>query len=214
MYPLVKKLLIADDHPLIRRALHMLIANELKITDIKEVATYNELLEQLKKENYSHLILDLILSDVNSASEFSQLRKDYPGLAILIYSMHSEEIYGPHLRKLGARCYLNKQSSDEEVIRCLKEFFTGKKCNYIPGTGKPDEMKMMDENPFSVLSQRELEVLQYLLQGNSVKEISSSLNLGATTVATFKTRIFEKLKVRNILELNQLANLYHAGFYR
>jgi two-component system invasion response regulator UvrY len=121
--------------------------------------------------------------------------------------MHPIEVYGPHLIKLGARGYLNKQSTDQEVIDCLKAFFTGKRCKgelvYRLKETSPDTT-----NPFISLSQRELEVLPYLLQGLTVKEIAANLDLKANTVATFKTRIFEKLKVKNILELNQLASLY------
>jgi two-component system invasion response regulator UvrY len=207
MYPLVRKIIIADDHPLIRRGLRMVIKNELGLSNITEVDNYNELLNELSREQYSHLILDLTLADINSAEKFGALHKQFPALAVLIYSMHPIEVYGPHLIKLGARGYLNKQSTDQEVIDCLKAFFTGKRCKgelvYRLKETSPDTT-----NPFISLSQRELEVLPYLLQGLTIKEIAANLDLKANTVATFKTRIFEKLKVKNILELNQLASLY------
>jgi two-component system, NarL family, invasion response regulator UvrY len=206
MYPLVKKLIIADDHPLTRRGLRMLITNELKIMDITEVNNFNNLLKELESGEYSHLVLDLILSDVNSAEKFVQLRKKYPGLAILIYSMQPKEVYGPHLLRLGARAFLNKQSPDEKVICCLKSFFQGKKCK--DSSMDKEEETIEDGNPFRTLSQRELEVLPHLLQGNGVKEIAGIMQLKPNTVATFKTRIFEKLAVKNLVELNQLASLY------
>ncbi|MGE5521397.1 MAG: response regulator transcription factor [Candidatus Dadabacteria bacterium] len=209
MYPLVKKILIADDHPLIRRALKMLITHELQITSIVEVDNYNALLLELTQERYTHLILDIMLSDTNSAEQFAALRKQFPGLAVMVYSMHPEEVYGSHLIKLGARCYLNKQTSDEELVKCLKDFFSGKKC--VSATLNNVVTENM-ENPFSSLSQRELEVLQFLLTGNGIKEIAAIMDLRANTVATFKARIFEKLHVKNILELSQLAGIYHITY--
>jgi two-component system, NarL family, invasion response regulator UvrY len=214
MYPLVKKIIIADDHPLIRRGLKMLINNELNLYDVTEVDNFHDLLRQLSVTDYSHLILDLTLADVNSAEKFSLLHKQYPAVAILIYSMHPMEVYGPHLIKLGARGYLNKQSTDDEVINCLKAFFTGKKCKgeMIYEKDTPKQEVESDQNPFSSLSQRELDVLPYLLNGNSIKEIASALQLKPNTVATFKTRILEKLKVKNVFELNKLASLYQFSF--
>lgn len=201
MYPLVRKILIADDHPLLRRALRQLITAEFRITNISEAASFSDVLRELEKEEFSHLILDLVLDDVNSAEKFIELHRNYPGLAVLIYSMHPADLHAGRFLKAGARGYLSKSSGSEEVIATLELFFTGKRC-------KP---QVAEENtsPFQQLSARELEVLPHLLNGRGIKETAVILGLKPNTVATFKARIFSKLEVNNLIELNQLTTFYH-----
>ena len=138
----------------------------------------------------------------------------YPQLDILIYSMSNEDIYGKRLLQMGAKGFLNKNADEEEVIRALQIFLSGQ--NYISNrlnnlliNALRSAKSKTNENPFTGLSNREVEVTHHLLIGKGVKEISGQMNLHANTVVTYKNRVFEKLSIHNLVELSNLAKAYN-----
>ena len=150
------------------------------------------------------------LADGNLLEIFQEIKQQNPHLPILIYSMSPEDIFAKRLNNLGASGYLNKQSSEEEVVKAMELFFTGRK--YV--SQKYFDMqhsatKGKSDNPFSNLSERETEVLLLLLKGKSVKEIASYFDLKSNTVATFKARIFDKIGVNNLMDLQNSARAYN-----
>ncbi len=203
-------LLIADDHVIIRRGLKFLLETHFGKIKITETDSTKGIQSTLKHTAFTHLILDMQLTDGNILEIFGEIHQKYPTLPVMIYSMSPEDIFGKRMLQLGAAGYLNKQCSEDEVIRAMELFFSGRKYISQNLTNQlSNENSKKKENPFENLSEREMEVLLLLLQGKGVKEIASRLDLKSNTVATFKARIFDKIGVNNIIDLQNSARLYN-----
>ncbi len=202
---MVPKILIADDHSMIRKGLKLNIQLNMGYTDIEEVATCSDLMKELVKKKYTHLILDIILSDGSTLEVIPNIRRVYPDLHILVFSMQPAEIYGEALKQYGIKHYLPKSVGDEEIVHTLQKFLL----NEAPV--RRTNIQHQD-NPFTTLAPRELEVLHYILKGNGTKEIAETLNLKMNTVSTIKTRIYDKTNAGNIKELMELATLYNVNY--
>ena len=198
-------ILIADDHSMIRKGLKLHIQLSLGYADIGEVATCNDLMKELVKKRFTHLILDLILSDGSTLEVIPNIRRVYPELQLLVFSMQPAEIYGEALKQYGIHYYLSKSVGDEEIIQVLQKFLQ----NEVPV--RKNNIQHAD-NPFTTLAPRELEILHYVLKGIGTKEIAETLNLKMNTVSTIKTRIYEKTNAGNIKELIELATLYNVNY--
>lgn len=203
-----KLILLADDHVIIRRGMKVLMDNFFRQEQILEADTTQQILTILKENPITHMILDMQLQDANVIEILPQLKALYPTIPILIYTMSSEDIFGSRMLQLGATGFLSKQSDEQEVFKALDLFFQGKP--YISNHLQEimNQSKQTHSNPLMSLSERELSVLNRLLKGETVKEISNQLDLKATTVATYKARIFEKLSVSNIIDLRNMVELY------
>jgi two-component system, NarL family, invasion response regulator UvrY len=199
------KILIADDHSMIRKGLKLDIKFNLGYDDIEEVSTCHELMKVLVKKKFTHLILDIILSDGSTLEVIPNIRRVYSDLSILIFSMQPAEIYGEALKQYGINYYMSKTVGEEEMATMLRKFLN----NETPVKRKTSPAK---DNPFKSLAPRELEVMHYLLRGSGTKEIAEILNLKMNTVSTMKTRIFEKTCISNVIELRALASLYNVNF--
>ncbi len=200
------QILLADDHSMIRKGLKLYLQLDLGYTNLTEVSSCGELMKELVKKKYTHLVLDIILSDGSTLEVIPNIRRVYPDLHILIFSMQPEEIYGEALKQYGIRYYLSKSAGEEEILRLLRLFiqneFPVKKQNGISVEG----------NPFTTLAPRELEILHYVLKGIGTKEIAETLNLRMSTISTLKNRIYEKTNAANIKELMELATLYNVNY--
>lgn len=199
------KILIADDHSMIRKGLKLHMQLTLGYTDIHEVATCNDLMKELVKNKYTHLVLDIILSDGSTLEVIPNIRRVYPDLRILIFSMQPAEIYGEALKQYGINHYMSKTIGEEEMIQVLKKFLQNEE------PVRRNNIQHHD-NPFTALAPRELEILHYILKGIGTKEIADNLNLKMNTISTIKTRIFEKTTAGNIKELMELATLYNVNY--
>lgn len=206
------RILIADDHSIIRVGMKFILESQFINFTVDEVENCRELNMRLEEQPYTHLILDLQLQDCNVMNIFSDLKSRFPELLILIYSMSPEEIFGKRLMQMGATGFLSKQSDENEVIKALNLFLLGRtftsdklKQQLLQESGRTGE----SHHPFDDLSERELAVLNNLLSGKGVKEIASQLNIKSTTVATYKARIFDKIGVNNLIELQNIARIYH-----
>lgn len=207
-----RTILIADDHAIIRLGLKFMLDSQFSAFQADEVEDCKSLFEFLSRKNYSHLILDLQMQDCNSMNIFSQLRSQYPDLKILIYSMSPEEMFAKRLLRMGANGFLSKQSSESEVHKALDLFLLGRGYaseRLLEEIRKDQASTVTEQNPFDELSEREMLVVNNLLIGKGVKEIAGQLNLKSTTVATYKARIFDKLGVNNLVDLRNVAHLYH-----
>ncbi len=198
-------ILIADDHSMIRKGLKLYMQLNLGYTDIEEAGNCSELMHALIKRKYSHLVLDIILSDGSTLEIIPNIRKLYPNLKILIFSMQPSEVYGEALKQYGITNYLSKSVGEEEIIQTLQLFLH----NEVPARKAP---LVQQENPFSTLAPRELEVLHYVLKGVGTKNIADTLNLKMNTISTIKNRIFEKTTAGNLRELIELATLYNVNY--
>lgn len=199
-------ILIADDHSMIRKGMKLYMQTNLGYQEVKEAATCADLMKELVRQRYTHLVLDLILSDGSALEVIPNIRRVYPDLQILIFSMQPAEVYGEALKQYGIRYYLSKSSGEEEMLQTIRRFVE----NEMPA--RNDHYLSSQENPFSHLAPRELEILHYVLKGLGTKEIADALNLKMSTISTLKTRIFEKTSAGNIKELLELATLYNVNY--
>jgi two-component system, NarL family, invasion response regulator UvrY len=199
------KILIADDHSMIRKGLKLHMQLTLGFTDLHEVGTCSALMTELIKNKYTHLILDIILSDGSTLEVIPNIRRVYPDLRILIFSMQPAEIYGEALKQYGIHHYMSKSVGEEEMVHILQKFMHNEE------PVRQNNIHQHD-NPFTSLAPRELEILHYVLKGIGTKDIADTLNLKMNTISTIKTRIFEKTTAGNVKELMELATLYNVNY--
>ena len=205
----MNKVLFAEDHSIVIRGMKILFETEFNTYSLDIVNNTSDLMNYLKKNVYHVAIVDLQLEDADTLHLITDIRNLYPDLNILIFSGNPEELYAQKLYNQGVRGYLSKQATDAEIIYALHQLFEGK--TYMSETFKNFLLRSRDpanESPFSKLSQREMEVLNLMMQGKRSSEICRELNLQASTVATYKAKLFTKLGVNNVLELKQLVSNY------
>lgn len=208
--PVTHHILIADDHAIIRRGLKFILDAHFSGCYINEADSIKDVKNLLSAFAFSHIIFDMQMLDDNIIEHLPEIRKQYPNIPILIYTMSPEEIYGKRMLDMGATGFLSKLSSEAEVIEALDLFLNGK--TYISPQLKEriskDEIKFKSESPIDSLSDRELIVMNHILKGTGVKEISIKLDLKPTTVATYKARIFNKLGVSNVMDMRNILEVY------
>jgi DNA-binding NarL/FixJ family response regulator len=209
---LKRKILLADDHVIIRRGLKVLIDNYFGESEWIETDNTKNLIELLKTNNFTHLVFDMQLYDNNIINILAQVKELKPKIPILIYTMSSEDIFGPRMHNFGISAFVSKQSSEEEVIKAFHQFLDNKVyfSEHLQDIlNNKSNLFKSHKNPLNILSDREFTVLGYLLRGESIKDISDKLDLKPTTIATYKGRIFDKLNVHNIIDLRNIAEFYN-----
>lgn len=198
------KILIADDHSIVKMGLTAIL-NKMGAKQIDTVSNISELKEVLKRNVYTHLVLDIIMPDGNSIELIEHINTTQPKLSILVHSMQPVEVYGKIASKFNIHSYLHKGASETEINYQLELFVKNQPLQI---------KKKLDEtiNPFSTLAVRELEILHYLLNGHRTKEIAASLGLKMNTVSTIKSNIFEKVKADSFTHLLQLAHVHQISY--
>ena len=203
--------LIADDHVIVRRGLRNLLNDRFHASDITEVATCKELMASLEERSYTMLLLDLQLTDGSTLDHLEKICSDHPGMKVLVYTMRSEQVYAQRVLALGGSGYLSKESSEEEVVRAIKHVLNGK--DYVSSSVEDHMLEIVKydngtTNPLNMLSDREIGVMEELLAGLGVKDIAVRLGVQPTTVATYKARLFDKLGITNVLDLQRLVTAH------
>lgn len=206
------RIVVADDHGIVRMGLIQTIKRLMPDAVITEVEDYKSLYKVIQNET-----LDLAITDVNMPNGTVQDAIDYikihkPELRILIFSSQDEEMYGMRYLKMGAGGYLSKQSSTAEIEAALTAMLT--KGRYV--SDKVKEAMFLESltgaaktSPFEALSDRELQIANKLAEGLPLKEISNQLNLHSSTISTYKNRLFEKLQIRSVPELVEILRIYN-----
>jgi two-component system, NarL family, invasion response regulator UvrY len=201
--------LLADDHTIIREGFKIYIKNILPHSIIEEAYDGDSVFEKIKHNNYSLIILDINMPDTDSFSLVSNILAFKPESKILIFSMNPEEMYGKKLLSLGVLGYLNKAAFTDEIKQAIENVINNKRY-FSPSLSQAlaegtSGKNPANQNPFDLLSRRELEITKRLLKGETMPEIGSFLYLDTSTVGTDKERIFEKLHCKDIVEMNELA---------
>jgi len=197
------KLLIADDHPVVREGLKQIIRNAPDIVISGEASDGIEALNKIKKENYDVVLLDISMPRKNGIEILNEIRKEKIKPRILILSIYSEEQYAIRALKTGAYGYLTKDNAPNELISAIRKVSSGEK--YIsPSLAEKlvDVLEVGFDKPFhEALSNREYQVMLLLASGKSMQEIAKELFLSIKTVSTYKTRILRKMKMKNTIEV-------------
>lgn len=203
------KILLADDHSVVRHGISLILKEVHDNVSIIHADSFSQVLLKIK-ENPDLVFLDINLPDGNSTKMIEKLRKIKPDLKILMFSAYDEEQYALRYIHAGANGFLNKDSSDEEILKAVKSVIeTGK---YISSLIREKILENVFHktpiNPLETLSDRESEVARLLAKGEGNLEIANRLNIQMTTVSTYKNRIFEKLRINNVVSLVEVLKIY------
>jgi two-component system invasion response regulator UvrY len=203
--------LIADDHVIVRAGLKTILREISAYMQVDEAVNGDQVFSFVKKNDYDILILDVNMPDTDAIALVSNVIAYRGKIKILIFSMNSETLYAKRFLKLGVLGYLDKESDADEIRRAINSVLNG--TVYLSERLKrffvEDLSTERKQNPFEQLSNREIQIAKYLLQGYSLMDIKKALNLHSSTIGTHKTRSFEKLKVKSVFELRELADLYN-----
>ena len=200
--------LIADDHFPVRYGLELLTRETLGMnTKIDFASDFNGVLEKIMEHSYDLLISDIMMPGMDSMSMMKQALLLKPALKILFVSVHPKEIFALRYMNAGAYGYVSKADSDEELKKAIRHIYLGKR--YYPEGLKENGQMMIKgkkvNSLFDLLSQREFAVMMLLLEGKGIIEIANALSLSPSTASTYRGRIFEKLKVKSLIDLSKLA---------
>ena len=206
------RLLLVDDHFIIRAGLKLIIESFMPHSKIDEAEDGDSSFEKVRNNDYDLLILDVNMPNTDSFTLVSNMLALKPDLKILMFSMNDEEVYAKRYLKMGVMGYVKKDEHADEIKKAINTVLNSRK--YIsPGLSQiliEDLHNNKAENPFDNLSLREFEIVRHLVRGESVAEICQKLNLHSSTVGTHKSRIYEKLQCSNIIDLNLLAKVHNV----
>ena len=201
------RILIADDHAILRRGLREILQRELPGVVSGEAADAAEVLAQVQRQDWDLLILDVTMPGRSGLDLLKDLRYLRPKLPVLVLSMHSEDQYGRRVLKAGASGYMNKESAPEELITAIRKVLAGGR--YVSAAlaeSLARDLARDDERPpHELLSNRELEVLRKIAAGKTVGQVAAELHLGVTTVSTHRARLMEKMQMSSTAELIRYA---------
>ena len=201
------KVLIADNHPIIRMGVKQVLGSSPDFEVLEESSTTPELFEILEKTTPDVVMLEMDIPEINGIATLRKMKKEYPEVKVLIYSGQSEDVYALSTIRAGAYGYLSKASDIDYIVLALKKVAQGsmfitnelaQRLAFDEGTQKPRRF-------FRKLSTREVEVLKLLASGKRNKDVAIGLNLNEKTVSTYKARLMKKLNVDNMVDLLQQA---------
>jgi two-component system invasion response regulator UvrY len=204
------RILIADDHTVVRKGLRQILTEEFLAAHIVEVADADELFRQVLKEEWDVVITDIAMPGRSGLEVLQQIRQHYPKLPVLVLSVHPEDQYAIRVMRAGASGYLNKDSASDELVKAVHRILLGKK--YITPSLAEKLAESLDQDadrlPHEILSDREFEVFKLLAAGMAVADIADKLALSPTTVSTYRARILQKMNAKNNADLTRYAMEY------
>ena len=193
------KILIADDHSIVRRGLHQIIATRPGWEVAHEVSSAEEVLPALRTNAISVLVLDVSLDGRSGIDLLGHIRAEFPTLPVLMLSMHAEEQYAIRCLRAGASGYIQKDSSPEELLQAIERVASGR--TYISDAVAEqlatELVRGGSDTPHERLSTREFEVFRLIAAGQSATEIAEVLHLSVKTVSTYRSRILDKTGFRS-----------------
>jgi DNA-binding NarL/FixJ family response regulator len=207
---MAKKILIVDDHLVVRNGVAMVLEKLIEEVCITNAENFFEAIALLKQTIFDLVILDINILGGKNTAMIEDIRDIQPAVKILVFSAHEEDQYALKFISAGANGYLNKLCSEEKMMFAISSIF--ETSSYLspelvskllaPKTAKKTI------NPMEILSKRELQIAELLINGDGNLEISNKLNIHMSTVSTYKARVFEKLKINNLVELINLYNTF------
>jgi len=201
------KVLIADDHPIVRTGLKQIIAEEADIQIIGEAGDGSEVLQMLMKDPCDLVLLDISMPKRTGLDVINEIKQIQPNIGILILSIYPEEQYAVRALRAGASGYLTKSSAPKELVKAMRKVLGGGK--YISDSLAEILASEIDLNsmhqPHQRLSDREYQVMILLATGKTVTEAAQELNLSVKTISTYRARILEKMNMKNNAQLTFYA---------
>lgn len=201
------KILIADDHAIVRKGLIGLLREAFFSADIHEVADGIDAIEKVRKNTWDLILLDISIPGKNGIEVLKQLRSEGVKTPILILSIFPEDQYAIRVLKAGASGFVNKDCATEGLIEAVHKVLSGRK--YVSAAISQKLAESMNDNGSKLtheqLSDREMQVLQLIASGKTVSDIAELISLSINTISTYRARILEKLSLHNNAELTRYA---------
>ena len=202
------KVLIADDHSIVRAGLKKILREEKDIEISGEASNHQSVLASLSKDIPDLVLLDISMPGRSGLDTLKDIKSLYPKLKVLILSMHPEDRYAVRTIKAGAAGYVSKESATEELVHAIRKVCAGEKYISSALSGKLADYFETDleSAPHELLSDREFQVLCMITSGKSTDLIADELSLSNNTIATYRERILSKLKLKTNVELTNYAH--------
>lgn len=197
------RILIADDHEVVRTGLKYILLAEFPDAEIAEVSNGRHLLQRALDEHWDIILSDITMPEMNGIQALQYIKSAKPAMPVLIISMQTGEQYLKKLRKAGASGYFSKGADPDELLIAVHTILRGER--YFPAQRSekfPDSTSGM---PHELLSIRELEIMKLIARGKSLIDIAELLNLSPSTVSTFRARVFKKMKFTSDADLVRYA---------
>jgi len=201
------KILIADDHPIVRHGVRQVLAEDPGIEVVGEAKDGDEALRLARELQWDVAVMDFSMPGRSGFDLLGDLRREFPARPVIVLSIHAEQLHAARVLKAGGAGYLNKASAPQELARAVRKVAGGGR--YV--SAALAEMLASELSgdatglPHEQLSDREYRVMWLLASGRQVNEIARELLLRPSTVSTYRTRVFRKLRLRNNAELVQYA---------
>ena len=200
------RILIADDHAVVRQGLIQIVSDTSDIVVSDEASNGRDVLAKISKNKYDVVVLDVAMPDFSGLDILNEIKRENPELPVLMLSIYPEEQYAVRALKSGASGYLTKKVAPKELIRAIRKVYSGGK--YVTSTLAERLAFYLAEDekpPHESLSDREFQVMLMLAEGKRVKDIAKALFISDKTVSSYKSRIFEKMRVTSNAELTRYA---------
>lgn len=194
------KIIVADDHAVIRKGLNLFINYEDDLTMVGEAANGDELINLVEKTQADVLLLDLDMPQLNGLTIIPRLQKAQPNMDVIILSMHPEELYGRTAYNKGASGYITKDKGPKHLIHAIRMVQEGEK------VFSPKILNTKRKKRKLKLSHREVQVLKLLVKGHPNKDIARELDISDKTVSTYKLRLLKKIGGHSTVDLINFAN--------
>lgn len=202
--------LLVDDHELVRTGIRRLLSDVSGINVYAEAKDGESAITQVRKKRPDVVLMDVSMPGIGGLEATRKLKQIDSELPVIILTVHTDDPFPTSLLKAGASGYLHKGCTVDEIVTAIKEVHAGRRyiCTEIAQNLALSLLPGSEGSPFDSLSQREMQVMFMLVQGNKVQVISEKLCLSPKTISTYRSRLFEKLSVRNDAELTRLAMRY------
>ena len=201
------KVLITDDHAVLRRGLKQILEDGFGKIQFGEAANTSEAIAQVAKENWDLVVLDITMPGRSGLDALKEIKALKPTTRVLVLSVHSEDQFAVRVLKAGASGFLNKDSAPEELVKAVRKVLAGGR--YVSASLAEKLAFTLDhpsdQLPHQTLSDREFQVLRMIGSGKTVSEIAEELSLSVKTVSTYRARILEKMKLNTNAELTRYA---------
>lgn len=205
------RILIADDHPIVRQGVKQVLAEDADMQVVAEAKDGDEALRLAREQVWDVAILDFSMPGRSGFDLLGDLRREFPARPVIVLSIHAERMHAARILRAGGAGYLNKASAPQELAKAVRKVAAGGR--YVsPALAEllAADLSVDDARPaHEQLSDREYRVMWLLASGRPVHEIAREMTLRPSTVSTYRSRIFQKLRLRNNAELVQYAVRHH-----
>lgn len=205
------RILIADDHAIVREGLKQILADTKDIVVAGEAENGSDAIKLVRKNECDVLLLDISMPDRSGIEVLKQIKKEAPKIAVLMLSMHREDQYAIRSLKAGAAGYLNKQSAPDQLVDAIRQVAAGRK--YITAALAQELANQVGDDrnvpPHETLSDREYQTLIMIASGKTVSDIAIELSLSVKTISMYRSRLLQKMKLRHNAELTHYAIKNH-----